>query len=81
MVLGLQDPNTVTATISVGVTPHGVAFTPEGKYAYVGNQYSSTVSVIDTATNTVVDTVDGVAVAPEGVAIMLQRGALTTSCR
>jgi YVTN family beta-propeller protein len=37
--------------------------------AYVGNEYSSTVSVIDTRYNTVVDTVNGVAVAPEGVAI------------
>jgi YVTN family beta-propeller protein len=56
-----------------------VAFTPDGKYAYVGNQYLSTVSVIDTSTNTVVDTVDGVAVAPEGVAIKPQPGAV--SCR
>jgi YVTN family beta-propeller protein len=56
--------------------PHGVAITPDGAFAYVGNEYSSTVSVINTATNTVVDTVNGVAVAPEGVAITPQKGAV-----
>jgi len=66
-------------TVSVGTTPHGVAITPDGAYAYVGNEYSSTVSVINTATNTVVDTVTGVAVAPEGVAIKRQSNAVT--CR
>jgi YVTN family beta-propeller protein len=73
--------NTVIATVPVGTVPHGVAITPDGAFAYVGNEYSSTVSVINTATNTVVDTVNGVAVAPEGVAIMHQRNALTSSCR
>ena len=44
---------TVTATIPVGKAPFGVAFTPNGAYAYVTNQISGTVSVINTATNTV----------------------------
>ncbi len=73
--------NTVIATIPVGTAPHGVAITPDGAFAYVGNEYSNTVSVIDTATNTLVDTVQGVAVAPEGVAIMHSRNALTFNCR
>ena len=38
-----------------GGTP-GVAVTPDGKHAYVTNAASNTVSVIDTATNTVVAT-------------------------
>jgi YVTN family beta-propeller protein len=49
-----------------------VALTPDGSRAYVTNHYSSTVSVIDTATNTVTATVSvgtglgGVAVTPDG---------------
>ncbi len=71
--------NTVIATVPVGIAPNGVAITPDGKFAYVGNEYSSTVSVIDTATNAVVDTVNGVAVAPSGIAITPQSSAF--SCR
>ena len=32
--------NAVTATIHVGVTPFGVAITPNGRYAYITNQNS-----------------------------------------
>jgi YVTN family beta-propeller protein len=54
--------------------PIGVAVTPDGKYVYVTNDVStsSNVSVIDTATNTVVATVPvgsgpvGIAIAPDG---------------
>ena len=38
-------------------SPNGVAITPDGTRVYETNQNSSTVSVIDTATNTVVATV------------------------
>jgi len=38
--------NTVAATVTVGVNPKGVAFTPNGSYAYVTNYTSGTVSVI-----------------------------------
>ena len=44
------------ATVPVGRYPNGVAITPNGKFAYVANQRSNTVSVIDTANNTVVHT-------------------------
>ena len=49
----------------------GVAVTPDGKHAYVGNEGSNTVSVIATATNTVVATVPvvsafGIAFTPDG---------------
>ena len=44
----------VVATIPVGNEPLGVAFTPDGTQAYVANIGSNTVSVIATATNTVV---------------------------
>src|SRR5258706_14440019 len=46
--------NTVSATIPVGVTPFGVAASPNGSQVYVTNAFSNTVSVIDTATNTVI---------------------------
>ncbi len=60
------------ATIPVGNFPTGVAFTPDGTHAYVvANNVSSSVSVIATATNTVVATVTvnwpfAVAVSPNG---------------
>jgi YVTN family beta-propeller protein len=61
--------NTVVTSVTVGTQPHGVAITPDGAYAYVSNFYDNSASVIDTSTNTVVDTVAGVASFPEAVAI------------
>ena len=53
--------NIVTATITVGVNPWNIAFTPDGNFAYVTNHDMNdgqgTVSVIDTSTNTVTDTI------------------------
>jgi YVTN family beta-propeller protein len=46
----------VVATIPAGNQPTGVVFTPDGTRAYVTNFLGNTVSVIDTATNTVVAT-------------------------
>jgi YVTN family beta-propeller protein len=47
--------NTVVATIPVGRDdPNGIAVTPDGAHAYVTNVIDSTVSVIATASNTVV---------------------------
>ena len=46
--------NTVTATVTVGIIPIGVAVNPSGTEVYVANKESNTVSVIDTATNTVI---------------------------
>ena len=42
--------NTVTATVSVGNNPWGIAVNPNGKKVYVANRGSNNVSVIDTAT-------------------------------
>ena len=36
----------VTATVTVGSNPEGVAVTPNGNYAYVTNEGGTTVSVI-----------------------------------
>jgi YVTN family beta-propeller protein len=58
----------VVATIPVGEFPIGVAFTPNGAFAYVANQNSNNVSVINTTTRTGMATVS-VGVNPWGVAI------------
>jgi YVTN family beta-propeller protein len=61
------------ATVGVGSHPRGIAVAPDGKHAYVTNAAANTVSVIDTATNTVVgspisvgDNPFVVTVAPDG---------------
>ena len=51
--------STVTATLTVGNSPFGVAVTPDGSTVYVGNRSDNTVSVIDTASNTVTATIPG----------------------
>ena len=58
----------VTATITVGDNPFGVAFSPDGTKAYVANYNANTVSVINTTTNTVTATIT-VGVQPSGVAV------------
>ena len=47
----------MTATVPVGSQPFGVAVTPDGALVYVTNPGNNTISVIDTSTNTVIDTV------------------------
>jgi len=58
----------VVGTITVGNGPSGVAITPNGAFAYVSNSVDNSVSVIATATNTVVATVP-VGIAPRSLAI------------
>ena len=45
------------ARIPVGQGPHGIAFTPDGKHAYVTNSDSNDVSVIDVAALKVIETI------------------------
>ncbi|MFA5247573.1 MAG: YncE family protein, partial [Candidatus Micrarchaeia archaeon] len=59
---------TVIATISVGTRPYAIAVMPNGKYVYVTNSNSNTVSVIDPITNAVVKSIS-VGVSPYGVAV------------
>ena len=47
----------MVATIPVGTEPRGCALTPNGTLLYVANHTEGTVSIIDTATRTVVGTV------------------------
>ena len=61
--------------VTVGSNPTGITVTPDGKKAYVANdggKINSSISVIDTTTNKVIDTVPliqgpyGIAVTPDG---------------
>ena len=47
----------IGAPITVGATPLGIAVTPDGRKAYVANDNDGTISVIDTATDTVAHTI------------------------
>ena len=49
--------NAVTATISVGTYPYGVAVSPDGAYVYVTNILGNSVSVMTRASNTVTATI------------------------
>ncbi len=56
--------DTITGPINVGTAPAGLAITPNGAFVYVinyvdGNIGTGTISVINTATNLVVDTIAG----------------------
>ena len=68
--------NTIAAgPIAVGCEPTGIAITPDGQHAYVASQLSDSISVIDTATETVCATIllpDGggasaIAISPDGL--------------
>ncbi len=50
----------VVATITVGSAPWGVAFSPDGTVAYVGNSGSNSISVIDVAARTATTVSGGV---------------------
>src|SRR5436190_14872376 len=56
-------PNTVAGTINVGVTPVGLAVTPDNRFAYVANNNNyglsngNTVSVLDLTNNTLAQTI------------------------
>jgi outer membrane autotransporter protein len=57
----------VGSPISVGLLPAGVTVTPDGRYAYITNNGSGTISVIDTASQTAVGSIK-VAPGPIGIA-------------
>ncbi|MGP4090628.1 protein kinase domain-containing protein [Streptomyces sp. KR55] len=64
---GSSDPERV-ASIQVGKSPMGVAVSQDGRWSYVANLGSGSVSVIDTATNSTEDPIP-VGKDPQGVAV------------
>ena len=63
-----------------------MAVTPDGSKVYVANAFSSTVSVIATATNTVTATIPvgdpaGMAVTPDGSKVYVTNNSDPAACR
>ncbi len=76
-VVNLTTNTIVGPPITVGLAPAGLAISPDGAFVYVinyvtGNPVSGTISVIQTSTNTVVNTIPGfsgpfaIAITPNG---------------
>jgi len=67
--------NQTLATIQVGRQPAAIAFSPDGRFAYVDNGGSNSVSVIDTASNHVIATIPvgkgayTIAITPDGSSV------------
>jgi YVTN family beta-propeller protein len=59
----------VIATIPVGKSPHYIVLDPSGKYAYVTNGESNSVTILDTTTNRVISTIEGVGGDPQQIVI------------
>ncbi|MEP7174269.1 MAG: DUF305 domain-containing protein, partial [Aestuariivirga sp.] len=59
--------NEVVKTLTVGAGAHGVTISKDGQFAYITNIKDNSVSVIDTASQTVVRTIP-VGEGPNGIA-------------
>src|SRR6185369_2337163 len=79
--LAVVDAATATeiTSVAVGNTPTVVDVTPDGSRAYVVNTSSSTLSILDTATNTIVGTVLTVNDFPAAGERFIAPGTTTTS--
>lgn len=72
--------NTVTATVTVGSRPQGVAISPDATRVYVGSTDTNFVTVIDATTNTVLTTINvgggtnTLAVTPDGTRVYAAGG-------
>ncbi|MBY0547624.1 MAG: beta-propeller fold lactonase family protein [Candidatus Obscuribacterales bacterium] len=81
---GINSIESVAATIPVGASPTGIAVSPLANLVFVANTAANSVSVIDTASNAVVNTVAvgasprGVAVSPDGSLVYVANSASDT---
>jgi YVTN family beta-propeller protein len=72
---------TVTATIPVGMVPSLVIFNPTRTRAYVSNQWSDNVGIIDVASNTQIDAIPttgdpfALALSPDGTTLLVTTNA------
>jgi YVTN family beta-propeller protein len=73
-------PLASSINLGIGAAPAGVAFSPDGKAAYVANRGANTVTVIDTASDTVAKLISGlesptaIAVTPDGAKVLVPNG-------
>jgi len=58
-VLSVTQNDKVVAKLPINASPFGTAFTPDSKFAYVADNDANAVSVIDTASSSIVTTVGG----------------------
>ena len=57
LMFSIVHADSVVATITVGTGPYGAIYNPITGHVYTADTFSSTVSVIDTASNTVISTI------------------------
>src|SRR5512134_174732 len=75
-----MSPPSPTGNLEVGSTPSHVALAPGGATAYIVNQYGRRLTIMNTETNTITDTVPlghegyNVAVAPNGARVYVTTG-------
>ena len=55
-------------SIKTGSGAHGIAYSPDGKYAFVTNTWDNSLSIIDTTSDTIIKTIY-VGKSPNGVAV------------
>jgi YVTN family beta-propeller protein len=88
VVFDARDSTAPDSVIHVGGDPTGIAFTPDGRFAYVANETSGTVSVVNTATrtvptfvpaNTLPNAACGLAITPDGAKIVVIGGCGTVT--
>jgi YVTN family beta-propeller protein len=82
-VLNANNSSAPSSAITVGQDPLGIAFTPDGRFAYVASQAAGNVSVIDTSSQTVTTTIPAfdlpaapcaLAVTPDGAEVVVVGG-------
>lgn len=74
----------MVASVGVGIDPTDLAVSPDGKRVYVSNLNSNSVTVIDTATNTVTSTIgtrfpEQIAISPNGKKLFVSNWVSTGS--
>jgi YVTN family beta-propeller protein len=65
--IDLRNLEVIKSKIPVGKGPHGIAFNEDGEIPYISNMKSNDVSVIDTSTDKVIDTIPGGGIEPHQI--------------
>jgi YVTN family beta-propeller protein len=67
--IDLRNLEVIKNKIPVGKGPHGIVFSERGEVAHISNMKSNDVSVIDTSTDKVIDTISGGEIEPHQIVI------------